>query len=229
MEVVRVQTKQLRGLREAALGLLERLEDELLLRITNRLMVVRSAGKGASGIGQCFGQILRENVVRRSYDKSAFDRVFELPDIPWPVIGSQRRASCGRQPLDPAVRTRSIARDEMVGEQGDVLGTLAQGWHGNGNNVQPVEQIKAEFFFANGLLKILVGRSDEADIQFERPRSANTHKFPLLQHTKQLGLDGGGHFGDLVEEHGAVLGNFEEAFLLRYGAREGAAFVSEKF
>ena len=104
-----MQTKQLRSLREATLRLLERLEDELLFRITNCFMVVRSASKRAGGIGQSLGQILRENVVRRSYDKGAFDRVFELPDISLPVLGVHCRASCWRQTLDPAVRTRGIA------------------------------------------------------------------------------------------------------------------------
>jgi hypothetical protein len=50
----------------------------------------------------------------------------------------------------------------------------------------------------------------------------------LLQDAQQLGLRLRGEFAHLVEEDGAVVGQFEAPLALRGGAREGALLVTEQ-
>ena len=50
----------------------------------------------------------------------------------------------------------------------------------------------------------------------------------VLGDTEELGLELGGHFGDFIEEDGAVVGLFEAADPLGDGAGEGALFVAEE-
>ena len=57
---------------------------------------------------------------------------------------------------------------------------FAQAGDGDGNNVESVKQVSAEFFLAYALLQVLVGRCQESHVDFDGPRPANAHEFPLL-------------------------------------------------
>ena len=72
----------------------------------------------------------------------------------------------------------------MVGEQRDVFGMLAEGWHGDVNDVKPIEKVEAEFFVGDGFLEVFVGGGDEADIQFDRTGAAEADEFALLKNAK---------------------------------------------
>ena len=50
----------------------------------------------------------------------------------------------------------------------------------------------------------------------------------LLQHAQQLGLRGGRHVADLVEEQRAAVGLLEPADAAAIGAGEGALLVAEQ-
>ena len=117
----------------------------------------------------------------------------------------------------------------MVGEQRDVLGVLAKRGHGERNDVEAIEEVEAEFFLGDGFLKVLVGGSNEADIQFDRTGAAEADEFALLKYAKELGLKGGRQFRNFVEEDGSAFRDLEEAFLLGDGAGEGATFMAEEF
>ncbi len=68
-------------------------------------------------------------------------------------------------------------------------------------------------------------RASERRVRVE-PRRSNSRS---CRTRKQLRLQFERDFADLVEEDGAVVGQFEAADALRDGAGEGAALVSEEF
>ncbi len=51
----------------------------------------------------------------------------------------------------------------------------------------------------------------------------------ILQDVEELGLQGGGHLSDLVEEDGASVADLELAGLALYCSGEGALLVAEEF
>src|SRR5688572_32683903 len=59
-------------------------------------------------------------------------------------------------------------------------------------------------------------------------RAADPKKRSLLQEAEQLRLQGGSHLADLVEEHGAAVGDLEETFFSGLRVREGALLVAEQ-
>src|SRR5579863_4070003 len=89
-------------------------------------------------------------------------------------------------------------------------------------------QIVAEAALADQLGQIFIGGGEDADVHFDRVRAAQAHEFALLDHAQELGLRFGADGGDFVEENGALVGDFEEAFFRRDGAGEGALHVAEK-
>ena len=86
-----------------------------------------------------------------------------------PFQGRDRRnaiAAVGQ--LRGAVRRLAVVppvvAQEMVGEQRNVLGPLAQRRQVNRDHAQPVEEVAAQDAAAHGLLRIAVGRGDEAHV-----------------------------------------------------------------
>ena len=97
------------------------------------------------------------------------------------------------------------------------------------DDVQPVEEVLAELARCHGLLERLVGGGDDAHIHLDGLVAADALERAGLQHAQDLGLRGGGHVADLVEEERAAVALLEFADALEGGAGEGAAFVAEQF
>lgn len=122
----------------------------------------------------------------------------------------------------------SVFPEEMRGQEGDVFASLGETRHVDGNDIQAVEQIGAEFSFADRLLKIDVGGRDDADIRRERLVSADAFVLLLLQQAQQVCLHFRRAVADLVEKNGAAFGGFEQSFPQPVGARERAPLMAEE-
>jgi len=117
----------------------------------------------------------------------------------------------------------------MVGEEGDVFGMLTEGGHGDGNDIEAVEEVKAEFFVGDGFLKVFVGGANEPDVQFDWRGAAETDEFAFLEDAEEFGLECWRKLRHFVKENGSGFGHFEQAFLLGDSAGERAALVTEQF
>src|ERR1700740_2145730 len=117
----------------------------------------------------------------------------------------------------------------MIGEEGNVFGMLAESRHGDGDDIETVKEVEAEFFLVDGFLEVLVGGGDKADVQFDRGGSAETDKFAFLEYAQKFRLKRRRKFSDFVKEYSAALSDFEEPFLLVDGAGEGSTLVAEEF
>ena len=72
-----------------------------------------------------------------------------------------------------------------------------------------------------------MGGAEDPHIGVQGLHAAEALEGPLLDDPEQLGLEGGVHLPDLVEEEGAPVRELEAPELARRGAGEGAALVAE--
>ena len=121
-----------------------------------------------------------------------------------------------------------MAREQVAGQQRDVLGTLAQGRQVQGDDRQPVVEILAEAAVLDHLPEIAIGRGDHPDIAGQHVAPAHREVFPALEHAQQLDLGLACQLPDLVEEQRAAIGQREEALAIVDRAGERAAHVAEQ-
>jgi hypothetical protein len=70
----------------------------------------------------------------------------------------------------------------MCGEELDVFRVLAERRHRDGDDIEAVEKVEAEFFFAHRPLQVSVGGREETNVQLDGSRSTNADKFAFLKH-----------------------------------------------
>ena len=117
---------------------------------------------------------------------------------------------------------------EVIGQQGDVLGPFPQGGHDDLQHAQAEIEVAAETPFGHVLLQVAIGGGDHADIDVDRLAAADALEGMPFQHAEELGLDAGAHLADFVEHEGALVGGLELADLPLRGPGEGAALVAEQ-
>jgi hypothetical protein len=126
------------------------------------------------------------------------------------------------------VQALGVHLQEMLGQRQHVAGAFAQGFEGQHDHLQTVEQVFAEASGAHGLGQVDVGGRDQAHVDRDRLASAQAHHFAFLQHAQQLDLHRQRQVADLVEEQGAAVGRLEPAGLGLLGAGEGAPLIAEQ-
>ena len=122
----------------------------------------------------------------------------------------------------------SHLQGEEAEQQDDVLATVAQGWHLDGDGVEPVVEVFAEASLADGFLHVDVGGSHNAHVGLADLCAAHADVFPTLEHSQQSCLCGHGQLAHLVEEDGALVGHAEIALALADGACERPFLVAEQ-
>ena len=98
----------------------------------------------------------------------------------------------------------------------------------DGEDIQAIEEIAAEFFLRDELGEIGVGGGDDADIDANGAIAAETFEFLFLKHAKQFGLEFQRKIADFVEKECAAVCKFEAADFLRQRSRKGATLVAEE-
>ena len=104
---------------------------------------------------------------------------------------------------------------------------LAQRRQVDREHVEAVEQVLAQLAARDRLVRVAVGRGDDAHVGLLDLGRADAHEGARLEHAQQLDLEVERHLGDLVEEQRAAVGALEEAQMLALGAGEAALLVAE--
>ena len=118
--------------------------------------------------------------------------------------------------------------EEVVAQQRDVFGALAQRRHPQRDGVDAEIEILAQPPVAQRRVEIDVGRADQPEVDVDDPVAADRPVLALLQHAQQLGLQVRRHLADLVEQQRAALRHLEQAFLVHRRAGERALLVAEQ-
>ena len=78
------------------------------------------------------------------------------------------------------------------------------------------------------LLERSIGGGDDAHVDLDVGGAADTLERLLFEEAQQLGLQQRDDLANLVEEHRAAVGGFNQSAFLAIGAGERAAFVTEQ-
>src|SRR5690242_9634320 len=155
--------------------------------------------------------------------------VLQLSNVPRPGVANQDAHGFFKDGLDGFVHGRSKLLNEIFHELRDVGFPFAQRWQINRKSIQPVVQILAEFPVPNHLLQVLVGRSNDPNIDSRGANATHGLELTLLEDTQELRLKFNRHVSNFVEEQSATVRQREPADMGIDSSREGPAFVSEEF
>jgi hypothetical protein len=165
---------------------------------------------------------------RRTPLDRALDNVFELPDVPGPVVLLQ---PCGVS-LCQSRRLYSQLlrhfRDGMSRQERDIVGSGTQRRQHEWQHVQSVKQILAEPARANLFGQILIGGGKDPNVDLARDVVADTLVLALLQHPQELGLQFKGKVANLIEKDSAAVGDLEPARPIAHRAGERTPHVAEE-
>src|SRR5208337_1537136 len=211
----------------------ERATDKRLLSVgeaTYRTTASDGHVFGGSQTGDKSWQVLQSDHGRAAEREGALDRVGKFAHVARPRITPHRLDSFV---LDPRDRNRPhLPRveklDEMFGQERNIVEALPQRRYLNDARLETVVEVVAKAPRVHRLLRILIGRGDQAHVHRNLlGRSHRTHRV-FLDGAQQLALRVGAHLGDFVQEQRAALGRAEQTQVLGVRSAERAALVSEQ-
>ena len=121
-----------------------------------------------------------------------------------------------------------VLLEEVLAQQRDVFGALAQRRHAQRDRVDAEIQVLAQLAVAQRGIEIDVGGADQPEVHAHDAVAADRPVLALLQHAQELGLQIRRHLADLVEQQRAALRHLEQPFLVGRGAGECALLVAEE-
>ena len=98
----------------------------------------------------------------------------------------------------------------------------------DGEDAQPVIQVRPELPLLRPCLQVAVGRGDQPHVGLDCLVASDPLERLLLQQAQDLGLQARRHVADLVEEERAAVALLELADAAAVGAGEGALLVPEQ-
>jgi hypothetical protein len=160
--------------------------------------------------------------------EAPIDGVFQFTDIARPGIGTEQVERMVAELLPREACTVGIALNEMLDQGWNVLSPVAQWWKGDGDHVDSIVEVQSEESLLNQSMKVSVRGRYETDV--DPGRRARTHgaHFAFLENSEEFGLHRQGHVSQLVQEQGPLMCELEDSFAILFGAREGAANVTEE-
>ena len=180
-----------RGLLVPARGL-ERFEDRRALDLLERACghLRGRDGRGtepavAGRVVELLGQVFQDDHRAPRHEHRPLDRVLELADVARPRPGEEPSIGFRVDALHRARVLGAIAIEEGADEDRNVVAPLAQGRHLDRHGVDPKIEILAQMALAQGGVRALVGRADQAEVDGHRLRGAEAHGLPR-EYVKRL-------------------------------------------
>lgn len=159
----------------------------------------------------------------------AADDVFQFADVAGPGVTGEDGLGAGGDAADVFRVFAGVSFDEGADEVGEVFHAFSEGWEVEFDHGEPVVKIFAEIAGGHHRFQISVGGGDDAEGDFFRGVGTDGFDFLLLDGAEEFGLHGEGEVAEFIEEEGAAVGGFEDAFFVVCGAGEGAFEVAEHF
>src|SRR5690606_24714551 len=220
----RVHAEVARGLGAVAVVEREDLVDVVALEL---LLGGRQRQDGRQRVARQ-AQVVRTDEVALGQHDRLLEPVLQLADVAGPVVLAGGDGGVGREALDLGVVLAGVARQQVAGDDRDVVAALAQRRQVQVDHVVAVVQVLAEAALQDLLLEVAVGRRQDADVDRLGAGVADPHDDLLLDGAQDLHLQVERHLADLVEEQGAAVGRLELARLVGDRAGEGALDVAEQ-
>ena len=180
----------------------------------------------ARGVEAAQAQIRRGHARALRERGRRLDRVLELAHVARPAVRDQPLERLRLEPDHLGAARRAL--QEVAGEHGHVLGSLAQRRQRERHHAQAIEEIRAEAAGGHLAGEVAVGRGDEPHVDRLGLGRAERANLALLDRAQQLRLQRQRQLADLVQEQGAAVGRAEQALGVADGAGERAAHVAEQ-
>ena len=182
-----------------------------------------------SGAGSgCVSQAsLSDSVEPGEQNHCALNDVFELAYVAGPAVALEDVHHLRRNHVDALSQRVRQPFHEMPSQQRDVASAIAQRGQRDGKDIQPIVQIPAESAVADFVVQISIGRRNNAHVDIDGSRTAQTLELAFLDGPQQLGLQLERELTDLVQKNGAAVGHLEAPDLGCMSAGERAALTSE--
>ena len=120
------------------------------------------------------------------------------------------------------------AENEIPNEERDVASAIAQRWKRNRKHVQPVEEVAAEPTLPDFVGEVTIRGSNDADVDIDRTRAAQTFDLPLLHDPQEPRLQLEWQFAHFVQKHRPSVGELEPADLGRIRSGERTPLSPEQ-
>src|SRR5262249_3778975 len=160
---------------------------------------------------------------------AALNNILEFANIAWPPVALEQVICLLADGVDLFTSFTRVALDEVVDQQGNVIGSLTEGWHSYGENIQSIEKILAKRAIRDGLFQLAVGRGYHPYVNRDRLDATNALNFPFLEDSEQCYLGFRRQIADLVEENRASISRLKPSQALLECSSEGAFFMPEQF
>src|SRR5689334_19881823 len=112
---------------------------------------------------------------------------------------------------------------------GNIGPAFAERRHPERENVQPVENIRAEVSRSHGFFQITIGCGDDPHIHVNGPAAAHGFKLLFLKNAQEFYLCVHGQLAHFIQEKRAPVGELEASGAALHGPREGALYMAKKF
>lgn len=181
------------------------------------------------GAADLDGKVGRVDFGSQAGDECVFDGVFEFADVSGPavVVDHAHGVAVDVGDLFPGFFVEFS--NKVVDKGLNVFAAVSQGCQVDGEDVEAVEEVFAEFSLFDAFAQVSVCGGHDADVDFSGLGVANAFDFAFLDDAEEFYLDILGDFADFVEKDGAAIGAFESSDVVFDGAGKRAAYVAEQF
>ncbi len=194
--------------------------------LLGELLTVQRARQGDAVGGEL--DVTRGDAVALGHHHRARQDVLELPHVPRPGAARELGERRARQLGHRTVHARGGPANQVVDEQGEILGALAQRGQPHGDAADAVVEILAKAALGDLGRQVTVGRAHEAHVDGLCPVRPQRSHLALLEDPEQLHLHRQRHLPELVEQQGAASRLHEQAVPARARAGERAAGGAEQ-
>src|SRR5215831_4814239 len=174
------------------------------------------------------GQQIDVDALGGREDHRALHNVFEFTHVARPFVIHEQFHGRGREMAERLRVLLTKAVEEMRKQERNVFAAFAERGQAQVNDVQAVKEVLAEATFLNQGQEIDVRGGHNAYVHLNLLGAAKTHEFALLDDAKELCLRLRADCGDLVEEDGALIRDFEQSFFRGHGACERALDMTKE-
>src|SRR6185503_12414102 len=145
-----------------------------ILRNQDRLLA------GSTGVKHLWRKMRGPNHGRMVHDDEPLNHVLQFADIARPGVILHDFERLRFELLEGPIVRRAVHAEEVIGQQRQIARALLERWNENGNNIDAVVKVLAETALADQFLQIVVGSSNQPEIDFLRRASAHPLKRAFL-------------------------------------------------
>jgi len=179
-------------------------------------------------VAEILGQVGDVDEVLLAEHGRALQDVGQLTDVARPAVLEEELLDLAGDAADALAEALVGDLEEMADEQGDVLEPFPEGRQVDDDLVEAVEEVLPEGAGPDPFGQVPVRGGQDPDLDRRALARAERPELAVLQDAEELGLDGHGDLGDLVEEDDPAVGLLEQARLVPVGPGEGALAIAEQ-